>query len=127
MSFGSRMGVTCQGFRLNVLVQCGLSRCGLSKPPHCEIHYATMADMCGSLRHKTHGPVVGPSAASLLVFLEQLVPGNLLFRHFGKLDQEVNDLVLEQGCAQGAERTRILLVVLPNLPLLAGELPHLLH
>ncbi len=69
---------------------------GGSKHSH-QIDYATVADMCGSSGNKTLGRARWPQSVLILVFLEQFVPRDLLFRYLGKLDQEVDDLVLEQG------------------------------
>jgi hypothetical protein len=87
-----------------------LSRVQLSKLPTAErghgTDYATMADMCGSSRHKTlslasTGPGVSNpwsylNRPSLFVFLEKLIPRNRLLRHLGEFGQEVDHLVLEQ-------------------------------
>src|SRR5688572_21013049 len=46
-----------------------------------------------------------------LVFLVQLLLGDLLFRHLGKLQQKVDDLLLVNRCADRSNRLRVLAVV----------------
>src|SRR5436309_6121426 len=58
----------------------------------------------------------------LLVLLIKLFPRDLLLRHFGEFDEEVDDLLLVDRRAQACDRLRIVAVVLPDLLLLAGEL-----
>src|SRR5215210_5982164 len=58
----------------------------------------------------------------VLVVLIKLFPRDLLLGHFGELDQEVDDLLLVDGCAQACDRLGIIAVVFPDLLLLPGEL-----